>query len=163
MITLEKISQQKCGVIANLLQFYMFELNQVSTFKHFELNDNGQYKPYPYFENYWLEENRFPYLIQQDKAPIGFSLVHDITINPNLQWKLAEFFILPEYRQQHFGLQAAIQTIRLHSGSWEVSVLSDNKVAKQFWLAVFQALNINYRAYAYHEFEVFEMTHKESH
>ncbi|QBR83024.1 GNAT family N-acetyltransferase [Legionella israelensis] len=157
MLMLEVVSKQDKNVISNLLQFYMFEFNQISAFKHFRLDDTGKYQQYPYFENYWLEKSRFPYVIKHNESIIGFSLAHDITINKSIDWKLAEFFIMPEFRRQGFGCEAAISTIKSHTGSWEISVLEDNFKAKRFWLDVFHKLSVSYKSYKYQEYEVFEL------
>ena len=157
MTKLEIITKENKEIISNLLQFYMFEFNQISAYKTFSLDKLGKYKQYPYFENYWLEENRFPYVIREKTSIAGFSLVHDITINPSIDWKLAEFFIMPDFRRQKIGTLAALSTIKSHKGSWEISVLEDNIKAKQFWLNIFRKLSSPYKSYKYQEYEVFEI------
>lgn len=96
-------------------------------------------------------------MINQDKKIIGFSLAHDITINESINWKLAEFFIMPEFRRLRLGTEAAIATIKSKRGSWEISVLKDNLKAKQFWLNVFNQLSVKFHTYNYQEYEVFEI------
>tara|TARA_Y100000588_G_C14241026_1_gene919367 strand:+ start:661 stop:1143 length:483 start_codon:yes stop_codon:yes gene_type:complete len=157
MITLEIVRKQDKDIISNLLQFYMFEFNQISAFKQFNLGNRGLYQQYPYFENYWLEQNRFPYVIKRNDSIVGFSLAHDITINKPIDWKLAEFFIMPDFRRQNLGTDAAIATIKSHKGSWEVSILEDNIKAKKFWLNVFTQLSVPFKSYKYQEYEVFEI------
>jgi len=158
MIKLEIVNKDNQNVISNLLQFYMFEFNQLSEFKHFELGKDGKYLQYPYFENYWTEEQRFPYAVKYKEQIIGFSLVHDITLNKSINWKLAEFFIMPEYRRKNFGTETAITTIKSHPGSWEISVLEDNTPAKKFWLRIIKMLSANYKSYKYKKYDVFEIT-----
>ncbi|VEB39585.1 GNAT family acetyltransferase [Legionella sainthelensi] len=158
MIALDRVNKDNQNIISNLLQFYMFELNQRSTFKHFELGQDGKYLQYPYFENYWSEEQRFPYAVQYKGQVIGFSLVHDITLNESIRWKLAEFFIMPEFRRQNIGTEAALTTIKSHPGSWEISVLEDNNPAKIFWLRILKQLSAKYQSYRYQNYEVFEIT-----
>lgn len=64
MIKLDIVNKSNQHIISKLLQFYMFELNQLSTFKHFELGQDGKYLQYPYFENYWSQEQKSPYAVK---------------------------------------------------------------------------------------------------
>jgi len=89
-------------IIENLCQFYHYDLDVNSNLANIHFH-NGCYEKMAYFDNYWNEENRHPYLILQDDEPIGFALVHDITVNPNATWKLAEFFIMGPFRHQGIG------------------------------------------------------------
>jgi predicted acetyltransferase len=157
MLSIELVKKDDRSLIANLLQFYMFELNQLSQHKYFELAKDGKYQQYPYFENYWSENNRLPYAVKLNNLVIGFSLVHDITIIESMDWKLAEFFIMPEFRDKGIGTEAAIKTIQSHQGKWEISVLKDNPKAKAFWLHVFKKLSMEYEVTDYPEYEVFSI------
>lgn len=101
-----------------------------------------------------------PYLIsiKYNNLVIVFSLAHDITINKSIDWKLAEFFIMPEFRKKNFGSEAAIKTIKSQHGSWEISVLEDNLVAKKFWLHILNKLSVQYKSFKYQQYEVVEVT-----
>ncbi len=119
-------------IIAGLCQFYLYDLDTNSQLANVHY-DNGQYVQMDHFDNYWAEEERFPYLIYKSGIPVGFALVHDITVNPQADWKIAEFFIMTPYRHQGIGKQAVEWLFKKHHGIWEISVLKDNVSALKFW------------------------------
>ncbi len=122
-------------IIKQLWQFYCYDLDSHSQLANIHY-DEAAYRPMPYFDNYWDEDNRFPYLIYQNNRPIGFALVHDISVNPKADWKLAEFFIMAPYKGQGIGRLMVEQLFQKHQGLWEISVLKDNMPAIQFWTKV---------------------------
>lgn len=120
-------------VIENLTQFYFYDILQNSQYSHYKLTENGIYEKMPYFENYWEEDNRYPFVIKQENLPIGFALVHNITLNKNADWKMAEFFILAPYRKKGIARYVVKNILNLLPGLWEFSVFKDNEIAKKFW------------------------------
>ncbi len=132
MIDLRICKKENQQVIAGLCQFYYYDLDSKSKLANLHYQ-NGRYDKMAYFDNYWQEENRFPYLIYKNETPIGFALVHDISVNPDADWKLAEFFVMTPYKHQGIGASVAQQLFEKHQGLWEVSVLRDNLPALGFW------------------------------
>lgn len=122
-------------IIADLCQFYYYELHTHSKLASFTYH-NGRYDKMAYFDNYWAEDNRFPYLIYHDNIPVGFILVHDITVNPNIDWKLSELFVMAPFQKQGIARAVVDEAINKHPGTFEVSVLKDNSPALQFWSAI---------------------------
>lgn len=92
----------------------------------------------PYFELYWKEKNRFPFLIQYKGEPIGFALVNAIGVLPASDWNMAEFFIAKAYRRRNFGKRAAKRIIDTFPGTWEIAVIPENKQALSFWKNVIE-------------------------
>lgn len=119
-------------IIAGLCQFYHYDLDTYSKLVNIHYN-NGQYDPMAYFDNYWTEKDRFPYVIYKNCIPVGFALVNDITVNPRANWKIAEFFIMAPHRHQGIGKQVVEKLLKMHHGLWELSVLKDNLSALKFW------------------------------
>ena len=84
-----------------------------------------------YFDRYWSESDRFPYLIILSGRCVGFALV----------WRNAqkdchvvgEFFIAPDVRRRRLGKRAALMLFKLHPGAWELSVLPSNSSGFEFW------------------------------
>ena len=106
-----------------LMQDYLEELSAFG-----EVNMN-----YPFFEAYWRDhEERWPYLIDLDRSPIGFALVRspdDIAV----EFEMAEFYVVPASRRRRHGIEAAADTMLRHPGVWQLSVLGKNKQALKFW------------------------------
>ncbi|MDF1646206.1 MAG: GNAT family N-acetyltransferase [Legionellaceae bacterium] len=132
MINVTLCTESNKQIISDLCQFYFYDLDTHSNLATIEYQQ-GHYEKMAYFDNYWEEENRFPYLINQNQEPVGFALIHDITVNPKANWKLAEFFVMRPYQRQGIGQFFVEQLFKMHRGIWEVSVLKDNGPALHFW------------------------------
>ncbi|MCH9762802.1 MAG: GNAT family N-acetyltransferase [Gammaproteobacteria bacterium] len=132
MLELILCSKENQQIIKNLCQLYYYDLDSHSKLANIYYHE-GVYEQRAYFDNYWNEKNRFPYLIYKNAVPIGFALVHDISVNPTADWKLAEFFIMAPYKRQGIGSLVLKQLFQKHQGLWEISVLKDNTPAIKFW------------------------------
>lgn len=148
--------QENKYVIENLIQFYCYDLIQYSKHANYQFMQNGLFENIPYFDNYWLEDKRYPYLITQDQTPIGFALVHDITLNKNADWKMAEFFIFAPYRRKGIGQHVVKTIFKQHPGLWEISVLNDNEIAKNFWQRLLSQNSIHHYYAQYPQYIVYE-------
>ena len=96
---------------------------------------DGRTTPYPYFDAYWTEPERLPFLITNDDDIAGFCLIRVV----NGGWQVAEFSVLPEQRRSGIGRQAAEElTARARAAGashLEAKVHPDNRQALTFWLA----------------------------
>ncbi|AOJ08244.1 hypothetical protein [Burkholderia mayonis] len=85
----------------------------VRSMLHRYLSELGQYdevsSDYPYFELYWQSGE------------------------PDIDYSIAEFFILPQARGRGCGVAAACALWRAHPGRWEVGVMRGNAPARHFW------------------------------
>ena len=55
---------------------------------------------YRYFDSYWLDKNRWPYLIVKDQRSAGFALINTWSSSgKGTDFAIAEFFVLPEFRR----------------------------------------------------------------
>jgi predicted acetyltransferase len=93
-------------------------------------------EPYPYFDVYWTEATRWPYLIEIAGEPIGFVLVNQWSPS----WRgtdhaIAEFYISPAHRRRGHGVEAAGQAFRARPGRWELLIFAANRPAQAFWPA----------------------------
>ncbi|OFX14899.1 MAG: hypothetical protein A2Z18_02495 [Armatimonadetes bacterium RBG_16_58_9] len=115
-----------------LYQDYAEELSQYDG----EKRRRGSYH-YPYFDFYWQDERRTPFLILYDHEPIGFCLLQDAGIN----YRIDEFYILPVQRQRGFG-RMALEHIRDYCrmlgrhGTLSANVYVNNERALKFWQSV---------------------------
>jgi predicted acetyltransferase len=118
-------------VIANLMQFYMYDF---SGFTGSDVEPNGLFAEYPHLEDYWKGDNhRFPYIILGDGIFIGFVLVRLIETEEKTYFSIAEFFVMQMYRRQGIGRIVVNLVLDLHRGAWEVFQMEVNKPAQEFW------------------------------
>jgi predicted acetyltransferase len=126
----EKNNQQ---TIENLTQFYYYDLSQLSKHANIHLMKEGLFEKILHLSKYWEEKDRHPYLIKQANLPIGFALIHNLTINKEADWTMAEFFILAPYRKKGVGRHVIKSIFKQFPGFWEIAVFKDNHVAQEFW------------------------------
>src|SRR3954471_17134264 len=124
--------QEYKEVIKNLMQFYMYDFSE---YVDCDVEEDGLFKAYPNLEDYWKEDNKFPYLIKKDKKHIGFVLVKTIESEKD-HFSIAEFFIMKKYRGAGIGRAVATQIFNIHRGQWEVHQRENNKPAQEFWSKV---------------------------
>jgi len=116
-----------------MLQKYLCELSQ---YCDIATDHHGGYV-YRYFDAYFTEPERKALFIMNDLTPIGFAMVnpHSLT-GQATDHVMAEFYILPEYRRNSLGLEAAEHILSNLSGRWEIKYSIRNTAAKAFWSKV---------------------------
>jgi predicted acetyltransferase len=84
---------------------------------------------------YWIEPNRFPFLILVDGKYAGFVLVRDQQrfSENQVTHHIAEFFIMRKYRRMKIGQQAAWTIFDRFRGPWFVAEMEENLPAQAFW------------------------------
>ncbi|HJU36225.1 MAG TPA: GNAT family N-acetyltransferase, partial [Gaiellaceae bacterium] len=97
---------------------------------------DGSTTPYPYFDAYWSELDRFPYLIDAEGEIVGFCLIRVADDG----WHIAEFSILPHQRRKGIG-RSAVQDLAERARAagaahLEARVLAGNRSALDFWLTL---------------------------
>ena len=92
-------------------------------------------EPYPYFDAYWEEPERLPFLIDADGETAGFCLIRIVEDG----WHIAEFSVRPEKRRDGIGGGAVndlSERARAAGATYlEAIVNPDNLQALPFWLA----------------------------
>ncbi len=122
-------------LVKTLLDEYLRELNKFET-RIF--SDDGLID-YPYFDVYWSEYGRHPFIIKHQGQVIGFAFVRDPHSTHSSRHQIAEFYIKPDYRGRGLGRQAVITIWQQFPGSWELQGLIGNAIALEFWRACIQA------------------------
>ena len=114
-----------------LMQLY---LHDSSEFTGDDPNLEGVF-PYRYFNEYWKEPDRFPFLIYCGSNLAGFVLVNSYTVvlEEGVGRSIAEFFVMRKYRRQGVGRRAAFHAFDRFPGLWEVREHHKNLAGQQFW------------------------------
>src|SRR5687767_4124610 len=108
------------SAIWNLLKFHLSELSAFGSVNN----------AYPYFDSYWTEGTRWPYLIEIVRQKVGFALVNQHSPSGRgTDFAIAEFYVLPQYRGRRYGTEAAHQIFKMHPGQWELSIFLNNAPA----------------------------------
>ncbi len=120
-----------------LLTAYLSELRQYNT------DSIPEHRPidYPYFDQYWLEEERIPLLFKQAGENIGFALLNDFVLCPpfDATISMAEFYILPAFRKKGIGLALAQRIFKAYPGKWEIREMEKNIISQHFWSKVIRS------------------------
>jgi len=128
-----QVNQKHKEVLENLMQFYIYDFSE---FLQFDVEEDGQYSPYP-LEEYFQEGNqRFAYIIKKEEKYVGFVLVHFIDSAELRYYSIAEFFILKKYRREGIGRSVAAHIFNIHKGLWQVHQIESNRPAEIFWNSV---------------------------
>ncbi|RXJ02120.1 GNAT family N-acetyltransferase [Anaerobacillus alkaliphilus] len=112
------------------MQYYFYDFSE---FVEAHLEEDGRFGEYPNLDHYWIEQTKFPYLVEIDGRYAGFSLVRLIEEEEKGYYSIAEFFIMKKYRRFGIGKQVATEMFHLHRGNWEVFQLEKNQPAQHFW------------------------------
>ena len=117
--------------LANLVQLYRHDLSEFDRSE--VIGERGQYPLGRYFERYWTEDSRFPFLIRANGSLAGFALVREVEQGT---LSMAEFFICRAYRREGIGSLAARQLFDRFPCRWEVAQDEQNIAAQNFWRKV---------------------------
>ena len=133
-IFLDKVSPDKKATLYHLLQYSLFE---ESATDGNEMNDDGIFE-YQYFDRYFTEPDRLAFFIREKESNklLGFAMINTHMNHSNEGHSIAEFMILPMYRRQKIGKQAAFLCFDLFTGNWEVSPSYGSQSAFAFWKKV---------------------------
>jgi predicted acetyltransferase len=88
---------------------------------------------YNYFDHYWTEKERYPFLVRVDGHYAGFALVNDDVLMPGNERSIAEFFVMRKYRRLGVGKRVAFNVFDRLPGKWEVRQGTENSSAIAFW------------------------------
>ena len=129
-ITIELVKKDEKEILRNLLEKYNYEFSQ---YNGLDVNNIGLFG-YDYFDNYWTEENRFPYLIKVDNKLAWFIMVNDYQeIKLDTNYTLSEFFILYKYRRIGIGKYVVKYILDKYKGKWQLKYHPKNEISMNFW------------------------------
>ena len=130
-ISIEPVRKDEKEILRNLLEKYDYEFSQ---YNDLDVNDLGLYG-YDYLDNYWTEENRFPFFIRADNKLAGFVMVNDYPeVNLGTKYSMSEFFVMYKYRRHGIGKYAVKYILDKFKGKWQLKFHPKNDVSKNFWL-----------------------------
>jgi predicted acetyltransferase len=130
-VEVEKAPPGAKGILRNLMQLYFHDMTE---FAPRQVDNQGLFT-YEYFENYWSEESRHPFLIRVDGAPAGFAFVRFVDEGTA---DMAEFFVVRAHRRGGVGSVAAKHLFDTFKGRWQIRQEPKNFAAQEFWRGLIQ-------------------------
>lgn len=120
--------------IQNMARFYVYDMSRECGLNSADwaCPADGLYESFD-FKHYFVDSDRRAYLVKVNEELAGFVLLYQTGKQPKIQWHIGEFFILARFQHRGLGLMVAQQVWQQHPGSWEVTVIPENKRALQFW------------------------------
>lgn len=132
-IEIKQADPQNKETLRNLLEKYLCEF---SAFDGRDADEKGLYG-YPYLDLYWTEEGRWVFLLFVQGQLAGFAMVNSLReAQEDIDYSVAEFFVLPKYRRCGAGRAIARELFRRFPGRWQVKVHPRNAPALRFWQGV---------------------------
>lgn len=117
-------------LLFRLFDYYRSELEPIGSY---EMKPEGDYGAQEIAGPYLGEPDRRAFLIKSDGRTAGFALVRKIEEDSH---QIAEFYVLPAFRNRKIGERAAIKVFQTLPGRWKVAQMKRNFAAQQFWLKV---------------------------
>lgn len=144
-IILEKVKESKKDTLFRLLQYSLFE---ESLSDGNDINEEALFE-YPWFEHYFTEEGREAYFIKEQgrNRLLGFVMVNEYVQKCSFGHSIAEFMVLPKFRRNKIGKNAAVLCFDMHRGMWEVSPSYGSDRAYLFWKNVIDGYTGNNSQY----------------
>ncbi len=127
--TLHKVTIKEKDILYRLLEYSLYD---GSMYINNDIDEEAKFI-YPWFDNYFTDDDRHAYFIKNGNDFLGMALV-----NENLKFNksgkcVAEFLIMPRYRRNHIGKKVAYDIFEKFKGDWEVQPMENNPIAYSFW------------------------------
>jgi predicted acetyltransferase len=116
-IIIEPVKKEEKEILKNLLEKYNYEFSQ---YNGLDINNFGLYG-HDYLDNYWTENNRFPFFIKVNSKLAGFVMINNyLEIKVETNYTMSEFFIMYKYRRQGIGKYVVDYVLNKFKGKWQL-------------------------------------------
>lgn len=123
-------------VIQNMGRFYVYDMSEyLGREAGWEIPKDGLYECID-FKKYWEAKDSFPFLVRYQDEIAGFAVVDKKGSNPEIDFNMAQFFILRKFKNKGIGKCVAQECFKRFPGIWEVMVIPGNEGAYCFWRAI---------------------------
>jgi predicted acetyltransferase len=118
-------------LLYGLMDLYLYDFSE---YTNEDCDEKGSFHDGNLFR-YWIEPDRFPFLILVDGKYAGFVLVRDQHKpgDPQVTHYIAEFFVMRKYRRMRVGQRAAWAVFDRFPGRWFIAQVEENLPAQSFW------------------------------
>lgn len=144
-ITLIPATRADYRILFNLARFYAYDISEFfGDEPGWEMEDDGLYGVGVNYKQYFENPNAFPFLIRYKGELAGFAIIDNDSIDPSVDFNMAQFFILRTYKRVGLGRNSAFQCFKKFPGTWEVRILPKNEAAYHFWLSIIKEFTNNH-------------------
>lgn len=120
-------------VIQNMGRFYVYDMSEyVGKEEGWGVSEDGLYECID-FKKYWEDTNSFPFIVRYKNEIAGFVIVDKKGSAAEIDFNIAQFFVLRKFKNKGFGRHVAYQCFKKFPGAWEVMVMPGNEGAYRFW------------------------------
>lgn len=135
-IEIEKMEKDQKPLLMRLVELYNYDFSE---YDEADISEWGYYG-YDHIDDYWNEDERYPYLVKVNGKIAGFVLVcpYCVYLDDPGSHAIGEFFIMKKYRRTGVGQRVAQWIFEKHKGKWEVLYMQCNKPAQGFWTSVIE-------------------------
>ncbi len=128
-IEITEATREDQSIIQNLARFYIYDLSEYQLRK---CPDDGLFEDEDY-SRYWTTPGHFPFLVTCQNELAGFVFVEEGGRSADIDYNIAEFFIVRKFRGKGVARFAARNIFQRFRGNWEVMAIARNAPAIQFW------------------------------
>ncbi|MBM7661929.1 putative acetyltransferase [Bacillus mesophilus] len=128
MVQLREVMVKEKEVLANLLEYYVYEFSPILKL---DVSSEGKYG-FNRIDDYFINPNLHPYFIIYDGNIAGFSIVERV-LDKEFDFRIDQFFILKRYGSLGLGHDAALKSFDLYRGKWKITQTETNYRAQSFW------------------------------
>lgn len=142
-LRVEKTNAVDSAPFINLQGYYEAEFSFIT---QNDVDELGQFD-LKSLQKSWNNYNYDAYLLYSKSTPIGLCVVNlssQISFGENTK-DIAEFYILPKYRNKGAGLWFAHTLFNLYPGQWEIRQLKNAEQARKFWLKTIESYTKQYK------------------
>jgi [ribosomal protein S5]-alanine N-acetyltransferase len=132
-VELCEASIEQLPVMQRMGSYYVYDMSEyVGAEPGWEFPDTGDYECddfRPYFE----DADASPFFIRVDGELAGFAIVNRKGATPEVDYNMAQFFVLRKFKGRGVTTQAARACFERFAGLWDVMVIPQNRGAHAFW------------------------------
>ena len=132
-VTLHEATSDDLPVVKNLVPYYIYDMSE---HMGWPCRADGRFDGCDGIETYWTEVGKHAFMLRHGKEWAGFALVRANHEGPDIDYSIAEFFVLRKFRGRGVGERIARQLFDRFRGRWRVEQLADNRPAVAFWRKV---------------------------
>lgn len=132
-ITITPAALADHSTIQNMGRFYVYDMSEyLGHLEGWEMPEDGLYECID-FKKYFEQKDSYPFLVRKGKELAGFVIIDKKGSDDNIDFNMAQFFILRKFKGCGVGKYVAQTCFDKFKGTWEVMVLPGNTGAYTFW------------------------------